>query len=150
MIIPGGESSTISKGLINKGMFDSLKQRIKEKNLPILGTCAGCVLLASGINPPSDQVTLLQAVDMTVQRNGFGSQKQSFEHTIDIKGFSQPYPAVFIRAPIIKELWGSCESIAEINSTIVGVKQHPFLALSFHPELTNDTRIHHYFLDMII
>jgi len=150
LIIPGGESSTISKGLIQKGMFDILKDRIKQKNLPILGTCAGCVLLASTLSQPSDQVSLLQAVDMKVQRNGFGSQKKSFEHMIDIKGFSQPYPAVFIRAPIIKNIWDSCESIAQINSTIVGVKQNQFLALSFHPELTNDTRMHQYFLDMFV
>lgn len=150
LIIPGGESSTISKGLIKKGMFTILKERIKQKNLPILGTCAGCVLLASTLTASCEQVSLLQAIDMQVQRNGFGPQKKSFEHMIDIKGFIRPYPAVFIRAPIIKKIGSSCEIIATLNSTIIGAKQDQFLALSFHPELTKDTRMHHYFFDMFI
>lgn len=131
-------------------MFDVLQQRIKENNLPIFGTCAGCVLLAHSLTIPSDNISLLQAMNMQVQRNGFGPQKKSFEHMISLKEFSQPFPAVFIRAPIIKKVWGSCRILAEINKTIVAVQQQNYLALSFHPELTADTRFHQYFLDNIL
>ena len=149
IILPGGESSTISKVLTETGLHDELLNRIKDDNIPIMGTCAGCVLLSSELSEPSEDVKTLSVMDMRVKRNAFGRQRQSFEKDIRIKGFSEPYPAVFIRAPIIEKVWGNCEILAEIEKKIVMARQGNLLALSFHPELVNDTRIHKYFLDLI-
>jgi 5'-phosphate synthase pdxT subunit len=149
IILPGGESSTISKVLTETGLHDELLNRIKDDNIPIMGTCAGCVLLSSELSEPSEDVKTLSVMDMRVKRNAFGRQRQSFEKDIRIKGFSELYPAVFIRAPIIEKVWGNCEILAEIEKKIVMARQGNLLALSFHPELVNDTRIHKYFLDLI-
>lgn len=125
-------------------------KRIKEKNLPIMGTCAGCVILASKITDNSNDVKLLSAMDIQVKRNAYGRQRESFEKNIEIKGFSELYNAVFIRAPIIEKIWGNCEILAKLDNKIVMVRQDNLLALSFHPELTENIRIHKYFLDMIL
>jgi 5'-phosphate synthase pdxT subunit len=149
IILPGGESTTISKALHSSGLYDAIFNKIKNNSLPIFGTCAGCVLLASKLSIDDKDVRLLSAMDMKVKRNAFGRQKESFEYELKIKGFSEPYNAVFIRAPVIEEVWGDCEVLARVNGNIVLAKQNNFLALSFHPELTNDLRIHRLFLDMI-
>lgn len=149
LIIPGGESTTISGVLCKSGLYDTISKRLKENSLPIMGTCAGCVLLAKEIVDNTKEVKLLHAMDMQVERNAFGRQKESFEQDINIKGFSSPYHAVFIRAPIIKKVWGRCEILALTDKKIVVAKQDKFLALSFHPELTSNLSIHKYFLDMI-
>jgi len=149
LILPGGESSTISRILYNSGLYDIISDRIKKRNLPIMGTCAGCVLLASKLVDNTKDVKLLYAIDMQVERNAFGRQRESFEKNIEINGFLKPYNAVFIRAPEIKKTWGKCETIAKIDKKIVMVRQDNMLALAFHPELTDDIRIHKYFLDMI-
>jgi len=150
LIVPGGESSTISKILTKSGMFDAIDQRVKDNTLPIMGTCAGCVLLAKKIVENKDNLESLHAMDIEVERNAFGRQKESFEKIIEIKGFSKPYHAVFIRAPVIKNVWGTCEILAEVDKKIVAARQKKFLAFSFHPELTDDIRLHQYFLEMII
>ena len=150
IIIPGGESTTISRILFKSGINDAITKRIKQDTFHIMGTCAGCVLLAKEIVGKNNDISLLHAMDMEVERNAFGRQKESFEKCIKIKGLSKPYNAVFIRAPIIKKVWGKCEIIGEINKKIIAARQDNFLALSFHPELTNDTRIHEYFLNIII
>jgi len=149
LILPGGESTTISKILYSSGFYNEILERIRKNNLPIMGTCAGCVILASKIiNNPKD-VIKLSAINMQVKRNAFGRQRESFEKNIDIKGFSKPFNAVFIRAPIIEKVWGDCEILAKFNKKIIMARENQFLALSFHPELTDDIRIHKYFLDMI-
>ena len=150
LILPGGESTVISKILYKSELYDSISKRIKEKNLPIMGTCAGCVILASEMTDNIKDIKLLSAMDMQVKRNAFGRQKESFEKNIDIKGFSKLYNAVFIRAPVIEKIWNNCEILAELDNKIVMAKQDNILALSFHPELTEDLRIHKYFLDMIL
>lgn len=150
LIIPGGESTTISRILLKSGIYEIILQRIEENDLPILGTCAGCVLLAKEIVNNDNDIRLLHAVDMRVERNAFGRQKESFEKDIKIKGFAKPYNAVFIRAPIIRKVWGDCKILSKIGEKIIAARQEKFLALSFHPELTSDFRIHRYFLDMII
>ena len=150
LILPGGESTTISKNLYKSDLHDAIIKRIEENSLPIMGTCAGCVLLAKELVDNNKDVKLLYAMDMQVERNAFGRQKESFEKNIDINGFSSPYTAVFIRAPLIKKVWGKCKVLAEMNKKIVMARQDKFLALSFHPELTDDLRIHRYFLDMIV
>ena len=150
LIFPGGESTTISRILYKSEFSDAISKRIKENNLPIMGTCAGCVILASEMTDNTQNVKLLSAMDTHVKRNAFGRQKESFEKNIDIKGFTEPYNAVFIRAPVIEKVWGNCEILAEVDKKIVMARQGSLLALSFHPELTDDLRIHKYFLDMIL
>jgi 5'-phosphate synthase pdxT subunit len=149
LIIPGGESTTISKILHNSGLYEAILKRIKNGDLPIMGTCAGCVILASKVSDNSKEVKLLSAMNMQVKRNAFGRQKESFEKNIGIKGFSKPFNAVFIRAPVIEKVWGKCEILAKIDKKIIMAREDSFLALSFHPELTDDLSIHKYFLDMI-
>ena len=149
LIIPGGESTTISKILYNSGLYDAISKRIKEDNIPVMGTCAGCVILANKMTDNVKDVKLLSAMKMQVNRNAFGRQKESFEKNIDIEGFLKPYNAVFIRAPIIEKVWDNCKILAKIDKKIVMARQDNFLALSFHPELTDDLRIHKYFLGII-
>jgi 5'-phosphate synthase pdxT subunit len=151
LIIPGGESTTISRVLHKSDLYNIISKRIKENNLPIMGTCAGCVILSKELydDVKDVDVRLLNAMNMQVERNAFGRQKESFEKPIDIQGFSSPYNAVFIRAPIIKKIWETCKVLAKIDKKIVMARQDNTLAVSFHPELTSDLRIHKYFLDMV-
>jgi 5'-phosphate synthase pdxT subunit len=149
LILPGGESTTISRVLQQSGLYDTIVRRIQENTLPILGTCAGCALLAKEITDRNHHIQPLQAMDIQVTRNAFGRQKESFEQDIDFKGFSQPYHAVFIRAPLITKVWGTCDVLAKLDEKIVAARQDNFLALSFHPELTDDLRVHTYFLEMV-
>jgi 5'-phosphate synthase pdxT subunit len=148
LIIPGGESTVISRILYKSGLYDIISKRINEGSLPIMGTCAGCVILASEMIDDIKNVKLLSAMNMSVKRNAFGRQIESFEKEIEIKGFSESYNAVFIRAPVIEKVWGNCETLARIDKKIVMTKQDNLLALSYHPELTDDLRIHKYFLNM--
>ncbi len=151
LIFPGGESSTISNILYKSGLFETIIDRIKDNSLPIIGTCAGCILLAKKIvGKTNDDLKLLNAMDIEVERNAFGRQKFSFERNININGFTKPYYAVFIRAPRIIKTSGNCEILAKIDKKIIMARQDKFLALSFHPELTRDTRIHEFFINMIV
>jgi len=149
LIIPGGESTTISRLIYNSDLYDEIKKRNKNNDLAIMGTCAGCVILAKELVDNTNDVKLLKLMDMKVNRNYFGSQKQSFEKEIDIKDFEKPYNAVFIRAPIIDKIWGKCKVVSKLGENIVMARQENKLAVSFHPELTDDLRIHKYFLEMI-
>ena len=149
LIIPGGESKTISEIICKSGIYDAIIQKIKQDNLAIMGTCAGCILLAKEIMDDNQDVKSLQLMDIKVERNAFGRQKESFETDIKFDGFSKTYHAVFIRAPIITEVQGNCKILSKIGKKIIAARQDSFLALSFHPELTTDLRIHTYFLDMI-
>jgi len=149
LLIPGGESTIISRILYKSGLYYKILKRLKQKNLPIMGTCAGCVILASKVNNDSKDIKLLNAIEMHVTRNAFGRQEESFEKKINIEGFIDPYNAVFIRAPVIEKIWGNCKILAKIENKIVMARQENILAISFHPELTNDLRIHKYFIDMI-
>ena len=149
LIIPGGESTTISHVLSQSGMHNMIKDRILDEDFFIMGTCAGCVLLAKEISDEEGEVHLLHAMDMQVERNAFGRQRESFEQNITITGFPEVYHAVFIRAPVITRVWGKCQVLSKIGDKIVATRDGRFLALSFHPELTNDLRLHQYFLNMI-
>lgn len=149
LIIPGGESTTISRLMFKTGIHEKVLERVENKDLSIMGTCAGSVLLAKKIKNQQN-VKTLQLMDMEIERNAFGRQHESFEIDVDINGFDSPFHAVFIRAPIIRKTWGDCKPLSKINrDTIVAAHQDNLVALAFHPELTNDTRMHKYFLKII-
>lgn len=145
LIIPGGESTTISTLMHKTGMWEDIRDRAEE--LPVMGTCAGCILLATEVI--DDQVPTLGLMDMAVERNAFGRQNESFQCLLDVAGFSEPVPAIFIRAPLIRRLGRDCQVLASIEQGIVMARHRRKLALAFHPELTSDVRIHQYFLNMV-
>lgn len=149
LVIPGGESTTISRILFKKELQKIIIKKVENKELSVMGTCAGCVILSKEIKDCTKDVKLLKLMDMKVQRNFFGRQKESFEQIINIKGFEKPYNAVFIRAPVIEQVGNNCKVLSKIDKKIVMVREENILALSFHPELTSDLRIHKYFLNMI-
>ncbi len=149
LIIPGGESTTISRILQSSGLYDAISERIQKQDLCVLGTCAGSVLLAREIKTPQADVKLLQTIDMQVERNAFGRQKDSFEQEITFNHFTRPFPAVFIRAPVITKIWGSCKPLARLDNKIIAVQQGRLMACVFHPELTSDSRVHEYFIQTV-
>ena len=151
LIIPGGESTTIGKMAVTYGLMDALREFGADK--PIWGTCAGAIFLAKNIG--MDQ-PLLGLMDITVQRNAFGRQADSFECDLSIpclrssNGFSGPFPAVFIRAPLISAVGVGVQVLSRLaDERIVAAQQGHLLATSFHPELTGDDRFHRYFLELI-
>ena len=147
VILPGGESTAISKLLIRFGLFDELIRRVEE-GIPIMGTCAGSILLAKegGYDVKRTGTRLLELMDMAVNRNAFGRQRESFQVSLEIEGLDSPYDAVFIRAPAISDLWGACKPLARLDKHIVMARQDSRFALTFHPELTTDPRLHILFL----
>ncbi len=149
IILPGGESTTISRFLLKHGLADAIRKRVTDGSLAIMGTCAGCVLLAKHIVDDKGDVHPLRVLDIDVRRNAFGRQRESFEQNVLIKGWNEPFPAVFIRAPLITRIHGSCQMLSQIGSHIIMVEQENIIAVSFHPELTSDTRIHQYFLSHV-
>jgi 5'-phosphate synthase pdxT subunit len=146
--IPGGESTTISK-LLNKFQLRDPLMRLYENGIPILGTCAGCVLLASEGDHLVERTgtQLLKFMDMAVDRNAFGPQRESFEADVEIDGIGS-YPGVFIRAPLITRVWGDCRILGKLDDRIVLAKQGNTMAASFHPELTGDSRFYELYFSM--
>jgi pyridoxal 5'-phosphate synthase pdxT subunit len=151
LIIPGGESTTMWKLAVIFDLAEPLRKRISS-GMPAFGSCAGMILLATRlVQAASDQETL-GAIEMTVRRNAFGRQADSFESDIALRGIGGPdYHAVFIRAPWVEETGDEVEILATEPRTgrIVAVRQGPALATAFHPELTPDWRIHRLFVDMV-
>jgi pyridoxal 5'-phosphate synthase pdxT subunit len=155
LIIPGGESTTIWKLAAIFDLAEPLRKRIAD-GMPVFGSCAGMIMLAAKlVDPASDQETF-GAIDMTVRRNAFGRQVESFESDIEIAGVTgeagaEPFRAVFIRAPWVEETGPGVEILATEPRTgrIVAVRQGPALATAFHPELTQDNRVHAIFTDMV-
>lgn len=145
LVIPGGESTTIGKLATRFGLLDPLREVIDD-GMPVYGTCAGMILLASAVTE-GDQ-PLIGALDVVVKRNAFGRQNESFESDLDIAGLDEPFHAVFIRAPWIEKVGGEVEVLADIEEHPVMVRQGTLLATSFHPELTGDGRIHRMLLDL--
>ena len=145
LIIPGGESTTIGKLAARYEIIPKLRERIAE-GMPVWGTCAGAIFLAKDV--PGHPHPILSAMDISVERNAFGRQLDSFEADLDVKGMSgEPYHAVFIRAPKITRLGPGVETIASLDDgAVVAARQGNLLATSFHPELTRDDRFHRYFL----
>ncbi|HDS59987.1 MAG TPA: pyridoxal 5'-phosphate synthase glutaminase subunit PdxT [Thermoplasmatales archaeon] len=145
LIVPGGESTTISALMQKTGMWREILDRAEE--LPVMGTCAGCILLATEV--VDDQVPTLGLMDMAVERNAFGRQNQSFQCMLEVAGFSDPVPGIFIRAPLIRRVGRDCQVLAAMDQGMVMARCRNKLALVFHPELTEDVRIHQYFLNMV-
>jgi len=150
LTIPGGESTTISKLLVKFGLFEEVHRRA-EAGMPILGTCAGCILLAKEGDDEVSKTgtTLLGLMDMAVDRNAFGRQRESFEADLDVTILDRPFHGVFIRAPAITRTWGRCTPLAKLGDRIVLARQDDLVASAFHPELSGDLRIHEWFLGLI-
>jgi len=147
LIIPGGESTTIGKLLKRFNLLDIIREKI-EKGLPVFGTCAGFILLAKEIEPETGQPRI-GVLNVKIKRNAFGRQIDSHEVDLEIKGFDKPFHAVFIRAPIVEKVGENVEILSRTDRGIVFVRQKNILGASFHPELTEDTRIHEMFIKTI-
>jgi 5'-phosphate synthase pdxT subunit len=147
LVLPGGESTTICRQLESSGLTEELKAAALSGK-PILATCAGLVLISQEVEGDS-RVRPLGLMDIKISRNAFGPQRESFEADLQIKGLDRPYRAIFIRAPAICEVGREVEVLARVGEAIVAARQKNLLALAFHPELTEDTRIHQIFLKML-
>ena len=146
LILPGGESTSMGKLLDDFNMKEPLQKKIEE-GLPIWGTCAGLILLADKIE--NDQTVHLGQMNITAVRNAYGRQLGSFQVDGKFKGINESYPMVFIRAPYISSVSKSVDILAQIDNRIVAARQNNMLVTAFHPELTEDTRVHEYFINMI-
>lgn len=148
IILPGGESTAIGKLLKKTGIFDKLREKIIN-GFPVWGTCAGMILLAKNIE--NDEARHLQTMDITVKRNAYGSQIDSFIVEQNIEEVStEPIPLVFIRAPYITKVESNVEVICKVNDNIVAARQDNMLVTSFHPELTKNLEMHKYFIERIV
>ncbi|WP_137232281.1 pyridoxal 5'-phosphate synthase glutaminase subunit PdxT [Streptomyces sp. BPSDS2] len=149
LVIPGGESTTMSKLAVLFGMMEPLRERVRA-GMPVYGTCAGMILLAEKILDPRSGQETVGGIDMIVRRNAFGRQNESFEAAVEVDGVEGgPVDGVFIRAPWVESVGAGAEVIAEHGGHIVAVRQKNALATSFHPELTGDHRVHALFVDMV-
>ncbi|MDD7553709.1 pyridoxal 5'-phosphate synthase glutaminase subunit PdxT [Schaalia hyovaginalis] len=152
LVIPGGESTTMSKLLLAFGLFDPLKARI-ERGMPVWGTCAGMILLASSILEGRPDQKSLGAIDMVVRRNAFGRQVDSYEEDLEVSGLADPFHAVFIRAPWVESVGEGVEVLARAGDDpagpIVAVRSGRALATSFHPEIGGDRRMHGLFVSLV-
>ncbi|MGH8961767.1 MAG: pyridoxal 5'-phosphate synthase glutaminase subunit PdxT [Jatrophihabitantaceae bacterium] len=155
LVLPGGESTTIIKLARTFDLLDPLRERIKD-GLPVYGSCAGMILLADRVDSGGSPLEeTFGGIDMTVRRNAFGRQVDSFEEDVDVEGVAGgPVHAVFIRAPWVQDVGPGARALGRVLAgaaagRIVAVRQGDLLATSFHPELTGDGRIHAYFCDMV-
>jgi 5'-phosphate synthase pdxT subunit len=149
LILPGGESTTIVKLLGRFGLLAPLRSRIKQ-GMPAFGTCAGMILLSSGVSGMPEQPTL-SVMDIVVERNAFGRQLDSFETDLDVTipdAGGETMRAVFIRAPYVVSAGESVDILARYHDRIVAVKQGAVLAIAFHPEIAEDDRLHRYFAEL--
>ena len=154
LIIPGGESTVISTLVsLRPSTWELLKNKINE-GLPVMGTCAGLIMLSKEAKDKTIGNTrqkLLEGLDISVERNAFGRQHESFETDLEIPAIGEkPFRAIFIRGPIVKEIGKDVEILAKYNNKIVAVKQNNLIGTSFHPELTEDFRLHSYFIKTIL
>jgi pyridoxal 5'-phosphate synthase pdxT subunit len=151
LVIPGGESTTMSHLLRDLDLLEPLRKRLAD-GLPAYGACAGMILLASEIldaGASGREAVPLGALDITVRRNAFGRQVDSFEGDVEFSGFDEPVHAVFIRAPWVERVGDGVQVLARAAGHPVAVRQGPVLATAFHPEVTGDRRIHRMFVDIV-
>lgn len=149
VVLPGGESTTMSMLLESAGLWGPLGERLRA-GLPVLGTCAGLILCARSITDGRADQRSFGVLDVTVRRNAWGPQVDSFECPVDITGWDRPFPGVFIRAPRITGTGPGVEVLATVDGSPVLVRQGTAAATAFHPELTDDDRIHRWFLDTVV
>lgn len=155
LVIPGGESTTIGWLMAERGLLAEVSRRATEEGMGVFGTCAGMVLLAREVAGGTDLAgrpqPLLGLMDVTVQRNGFGRQRESFEADLPVPDLGEePVRAVFIRAPFIERAGPGVRAMASLDGKVVLARQGRFLAAAFHPELTDDPRLHRYFLEKVL
>ncbi len=148
LVMPGGESTTMSRLLTTSGLFDDVKALVGD-GLPVFGTCAGMILLANEVIDGRPDQLSFGAIDMSVQRNGYGRQVDSFETDLDVIGFESPFHAVFVRAPKVVAVGANVEVLAEYDGVPVVARQGHVMVASFHPELTADARLHARFLQEV-
>jgi 5'-phosphate synthase pdxT subunit len=154
LVIPGGESTTMSKLAISDGLMDPLRDA-RRAGMPMYGSCAGMIMLADHVTDARHDQETIGGIDMTVRRNAFGRQVDSFEADMAIPELgNEPFRAVFIRAPWVEAVGPAVEVIARVSrggddGTIVAVRQGLLMATAFHPELTGDTRVHELFVEMV-
>lgn len=151
LILPGGESTTISRLLRSGHLQETVLERARTGDLALFGTCAGLILLSkravSDDQVKGKDIELLGLLDTEVDRNAFGRQKDSFEAALQVEGIGK-LPAVFIRAPVLTKAWEPTEVLAKNQRGIVAVRKGRILGTAFHPELTEDTRLHEWFIEM--
>ncbi|MEK3826295.1 MULTISPECIES: pyridoxal 5'-phosphate synthase glutaminase subunit PdxT [Paenibacillus] len=145
LILPGGESTTIGKLMRKYGFMEAIRA-FAAAGKPVFGTCAGLIVMAKRIQGQDE--AHLELMDMTVSRNAFGRQRESFETDLPVKGIDETVRAVFIRAPLIESVGEQVEVLSTYKDEIVTARQGHLLACSYHPELTDDYRLHAYFVDM--
>lgn len=154
LVIPGGESTTMSKLAMHDGLMEPLQQA-RRAGMPMFGSCAGMIMLADRVTDAREDQQFIGGIDMTVRRNAFGRQVDSFEIDLEVQGVDGgPLRAVFIRAPWVEQASEEVQILATLRTgeqagTIVAVQQGPLLATSFHPELTGDHRIHGTFVEIV-
>ena len=150
LVMPGGESTTMSMLLESSGLFDAIAARLDEA-MPIFGTCAGMILLASTVLDGRPDQRSFGAIDLQVRRNAYGRQVDSFETSLAVDGMSgDPFPAVFIRAPLVEHAGPAVDVLATHEGRPVMARQGPVTVASFHPELAGDNRLHARFLQEVL
>jgi 5'-phosphate synthase pdxT subunit len=147
IVLPGGESTTMGKLLVAFDLLEPLQKAVAS-GLPAFGTCAGMILLADRVVDGLPDQPLVGGLDVTVRRNAFGRQVDSFEHDVDWAD-GVPLAAVFIRAPWVERAGSEVDVLGRTDGTIVAVRQGPLLATAFHPEITGDLRVHRLFVDIV-
>ena len=145
LVLPGGESTTMSLLLGSSGLFDAVAERLAD-GLPSFGTCAGMILLSQRILDGRPDQRSFGAIDLDVRRNAFGRQVHSFEAELEVTGLTEAFPAVFIRAPVVERTGDDVEVLACVDGQPVLCRQGAVLASAFHPELSGDLRLHSLFL----
>ena len=148
VVLPGGESTTMSKLLESSGLFDALAARL-DAGMAVFGTCAGLILLATDLRDGRPDQRCFGAIDLRVRRNAYGRQVDSFECEIDVDGLDDPFRAVFIRAPVVEHAGAGVEVLARHEDRPVLARQGRVLVSSFHPELSGDGRLHARFLQEV-
>ena len=148
LVMPGGESTTMSRLLATSGLFDDIKALLSD-GLPVFGTCAGMILLATEVLDGRDDQRSFGAIDLSVRRNGYGRQVDSFEADLAVTDFDSSFHAIFIRAPKVVEVGAGVDVLAEHDGVPVVARQGRIMVASFHPELTADPRLHARFLQEV-
>jgi 5'-phosphate synthase pdxT subunit len=148
VVLPGGESTTMSRLLTTSGLFDALEDRFAD-GMPVFGTCAGMILCATDVLDGRPDQRGFDLIDLTARRNGYGRQLESFESDINVAGLDEPFHAVFIRAPVVERVGDDVEILASLDGVAVLLRNQRCTVAAFHPELTNDVRLHEIFVSSL-